>query len=177
MRPKADVNRLGRRADTLEDAATELQAVITVVEATSQPMSRRDPLRPLMDIIYKYAQDKSPFKPSMVPRVSAAASPMLIKSLDCQLNPAVTQQCPSIQLRKVHRHFPHPWCSTFQVTLTHQPCCRFERYALPAMQLQTWVLACAIHSVSRVSCWWQRVARGCALCTGIELMLTIEAYL
>ena len=62
--------RVGRRADTLEDAATELQAVITVVEATSQPMSRRDPLRPCMDIIYKYAQDKSPFKPEMVPRVS-----------------------------------------------------------------------------------------------------------
>ena len=62
--------RAGRRADTLEDAATELQAVITVVEATSQPMSRRDPLRPFMDIIYKYAQDKSPFKPAMVPRVS-----------------------------------------------------------------------------------------------------------
>lgn len=62
--------RVGRRADTLEDAATELQAVITVVEATSQPMSRRDPLRPFIDIIYKYAQDKSPFKPAMVPRVS-----------------------------------------------------------------------------------------------------------
>ncbi|KAL3142854.1 hypothetical protein ABBQ38_003147 [Trebouxia sp. C0009 RCD-2024] len=60
--------RVGRRADTLEDAASELQAVITVVEATSQPMSRRDPLRPFMDIIYKYAQDKSPFTPAMVPR-------------------------------------------------------------------------------------------------------------
>ncbi|KAL0026350.1 hypothetical protein WJX79_001807 [Trebouxia sp. C0005] len=60
--------RLGRCADTLEDAASELQSVITVVEATSQPMSRRDPMRPYMDIIYKYAQDKSPFKPSMVPR-------------------------------------------------------------------------------------------------------------
>lgn len=63
--------RVGRRADTLEDAATELQEVITVVEATSQPMSRRDPVRPFMDIIYKYAQDKSPFTPAMVPRVSA----------------------------------------------------------------------------------------------------------
>ncbi len=62
--------RLGRCADTLEDAATEVQSVITVVEATSQPMSRRDPMRPYMDVIYKYAQDKSPFKPSMVPRVS-----------------------------------------------------------------------------------------------------------
>lgn len=65
--------RVGRRADTLDDAATELQAVMTVVEATSQPMSRRDPLRPFMDIIYKYAQDKSPFKPAMVPRVSSPA--------------------------------------------------------------------------------------------------------
>jgi hypothetical protein len=65
-------SRLGRCADTLEDAAAELQSVITVVEATSQPMSRRDPMRPYMDIIYKYAQDKSPFKPSMVPRVTSA---------------------------------------------------------------------------------------------------------
>lgn len=65
-------SRLGRCADTLEDAASELQSVITVVEATSQPMSRRDPMRPYMDIIYKYAQDKSPFKPSMVPRVTSA---------------------------------------------------------------------------------------------------------
>ena len=63
-------HRLGRCADTLEDAAAELQSVITVVEATSQPMSRRDPMRPHMDVIYKYAQDKSPFKPSMVPRVT-----------------------------------------------------------------------------------------------------------
>lgn len=63
--------RLGRCADTLEDAAGELQAVMTVVEATSQPMSRRDLMRPYMDIIYKYAQDKSPFKPSMVPTDSS----------------------------------------------------------------------------------------------------------
>ena len=63
------LSRLGRCADTLEDAAGELQAVMTVVEATSQPMSRRDLMRPYMDIIYKYAQDKSPFKPSMVPTV------------------------------------------------------------------------------------------------------------
>ena len=61
--------RLGRCADTLQDAAGELQAVMTVVEATSPPMSRRDLMRPYMDIIYKYAQDKSPFKPSMVPTV------------------------------------------------------------------------------------------------------------
>ena len=65
--------RLGRCADTLEDAATELQSVITVVEATSQPMSRRDSMRPYMDVIYKYAQDKSPFTPSMVPRVIFSA--------------------------------------------------------------------------------------------------------
>ena len=67
--------RLGRAADVLEDAASELQAVITVVEATSQPMSRRDQLRGHMDTIYKYAQDKSPYKPSMVPRVCSHSGP------------------------------------------------------------------------------------------------------
>lgn len=67
-------HRLGRCADTLEDAAAELQSVITVVEATSQPMSRRDPMRTHMDVIYKYAQDKSPFKPSMVPRVTPSTA-------------------------------------------------------------------------------------------------------
>ena len=60
---------MGRTADTLEDAAFELQSVVTVVEATHQPMSRRDPLRPLMDKIYEYAQSHSPFSPSMCPKV------------------------------------------------------------------------------------------------------------
>ena len=76
--------RLGRCADTLEDAAAELQAVITVVEATSQPMSRRDPMRPYMDVIYKYAQDKSPFKPSMVPRVTHLPALNCLKLLSCR---------------------------------------------------------------------------------------------
>ena len=36
----------------MEDATYEMQMVATVIEATSQPMSRRDPMRPYMDIIY-----------------------------------------------------------------------------------------------------------------------------
>ena len=38
--------RVGRAAEKLEDATFEMQLVATVVEATSQPMPRRDPLRP-----------------------------------------------------------------------------------------------------------------------------------
>lgn len=77
--------RLGRAADVLEDAASELQAVVTVVEATNQPMSRRDALKGHMDTIYKYAQDKSAFKPSMVPRVRpcAVTMPAAWENLDC----------------------------------------------------------------------------------------------
>lgn len=66
--------RVGRTADTLEDAAFELQSVITVVEATHQPMSRRDPLRPLMDKIYEYAERHSPFSPSMCTKARSPAS-------------------------------------------------------------------------------------------------------
>ena len=47
---------MGRAAEKLEDATFEMQLVATVVEATSQPMPRRDPLRPLMDIIYREAR-------------------------------------------------------------------------------------------------------------------------
>ena len=49
-------DRVGRAAEKLEDATFEMQLVATVVEATSQPMPRRDPLRPLMDIIYREAR-------------------------------------------------------------------------------------------------------------------------
>ena len=44
--------RVGYAAERLEDATFEMQVVATVVEATSQPMARRDPLRPIMDLIY-----------------------------------------------------------------------------------------------------------------------------
>ncbi len=44
---------MGRAAEKLEDATFEMQLVATVVEATSQPLPRRDPLRPLMDVIYR----------------------------------------------------------------------------------------------------------------------------
>ncbi len=49
--------RIGRAAEKLEDAAFELIRVATVVEATSQPMPKRDPLRPYMDQIYQQACD------------------------------------------------------------------------------------------------------------------------
>ena len=45
--------RVGRAAEKLQTAAREMAHVATVVEATSQPMARRDPLRARMDIIYK----------------------------------------------------------------------------------------------------------------------------
>ena len=44
---------MGRAAEKLQAAAREMAHVATVVEATSQPMARRDPLRAHMDIIYK----------------------------------------------------------------------------------------------------------------------------
>ena len=49
------LGRVGRAAERLEDAMLEMQMVATVVEATSQPMARRDPLRPLMDAVYAQA--------------------------------------------------------------------------------------------------------------------------
>ena len=45
--------RVGRAAERLEAAVVEMTRVATVVEATSQPMARRDPLRAHMDLIYR----------------------------------------------------------------------------------------------------------------------------
>ena len=50
--------RLNRVAEKLRAARVEMTAVATVVEATSAPMSSRDKLRPLMDIIYKQVQTR-----------------------------------------------------------------------------------------------------------------------
>ncbi|KAK9828293.1 hypothetical protein WJX74_007473 [Apatococcus lobatus] len=61
-------HRIGRAAEKLEDAAFELIRVATVVEATSQPMPKRDPLRSYMDKIYQQASDMSPIKPSQCPK-------------------------------------------------------------------------------------------------------------
>ncbi|KAK9843415.1 hypothetical protein WJX81_001086 [Elliptochloris bilobata] len=60
--------RVGRAAEKLEDATFEMQLVANVVEATSQPMPRRDPLRPLMDIIYREADEQAPVRPGQVAR-------------------------------------------------------------------------------------------------------------
>ena len=56
------LTRVGRAAEKLQDAAAEMAHVATVVEATSQPMARRDPLRKHMDLIYQEvsALPKSP---------------------------------------------------------------------------------------------------------------------
>ncbi|KAK9868826.1 hypothetical protein WJX84_008007 [Apatococcus fuscideae] len=61
-------HRIGRAAEKLEDAAFELIRVATVVEATSQPMPKRDPLRPYMDQIYQQANEWSPIKPAQCPK-------------------------------------------------------------------------------------------------------------
>lgn len=53
--------RVGRAAEKLQDAAGEMAHVATVVEATSQPMARRDPLRKHMDIIYQEARHSNPW--------------------------------------------------------------------------------------------------------------------
>lgn len=47
------LGRVARAAGKLESAVVEMTRVATVVEATSQPMPRRDPLRKYMDIIYQ----------------------------------------------------------------------------------------------------------------------------
>ncbi|KAK9907685.1 hypothetical protein WJX75_008089 [Coccomyxa subellipsoidea] len=60
--------KVGRAAEKLEDAVVEMTRVATVVEATSQPMPRRDPLRKYMDIIYREAEEGSPIKPGQALR-------------------------------------------------------------------------------------------------------------
>ncbi|EIE27296.1 hypothetical protein COCSUDRAFT_64161 [Coccomyxa subellipsoidea C-169] len=61
-------DRVGRAGEKLEDAVVEMTRVATVVEATSQPMPRRDPLRKYMDIIYREAEEGSPIKPGQALR-------------------------------------------------------------------------------------------------------------
>jgi hypothetical protein len=60
--------RVGRAAQRLEDAAAEMARVATVVEATQQPMARRDPLRPRMDLIYREARLDASFPPMFFPK-------------------------------------------------------------------------------------------------------------
>jgi len=63
---RTGVNKLGKLAEKVDDACFELSTVATVVQATRQQMNRRDPLREYMDIIYTYAEEESPIKPSAV---------------------------------------------------------------------------------------------------------------
>ena len=64
--------RVAHAADELVSAAGEARAVAVVVEATVQPLPRRDPLRPLADDVRAHAEASvSPFKPSAAPRDAA----------------------------------------------------------------------------------------------------------
>jgi len=62
----AGISRLGRLAEKMDDASFELNTVVTAVQATYQQMTRRDPLRKHMEVIYTYAQDESPILPRTV---------------------------------------------------------------------------------------------------------------
>ena len=62
---------MGNAAERLERAADEARTVAAVVEATAAPMSRRDPLRPKLDVVLAQAEAAAPFKPSAAPRDAA----------------------------------------------------------------------------------------------------------
>jgi len=67
-RLRAHYWRVAHAADDLASAAAEARAVAVVVEATVQPLPRRDPLRPLADDVRAHAEaSASPFKPSAAP--------------------------------------------------------------------------------------------------------------
>lgn len=75
--------RLGKAAEKLRAARVEMHAVATVVEATSAPMSSRDKLRPLMDIIYKQVLPQQPLPQS---RLSGSFQ----SSMPCVATPSTT---------------------------------------------------------------------------------------
>ncbi|KAK9808359.1 hypothetical protein WJX73_005749 [Symbiochloris irregularis] len=62
------LHRLVKAAEKLRKARVEMLSVATVIEATSAPMSSRDKLRPLMNIIYKQAEEEAPIKPGQALR-------------------------------------------------------------------------------------------------------------
>ncbi|KAI8462677.1 MAG: LMBR1-like membrane protein-domain-containing protein [Monoraphidium minutum] len=59
-------HRTGRFAGEVLRATAELEAVVTIVVANERQMPRRDPLRPLMEVISQFAEAESPVKPSQV---------------------------------------------------------------------------------------------------------------
>lgn len=59
-------HRAGRLAESVIKTTQELEAVVTVICANQRQMSRRDPLRPLMEKITDYAEKESPVKPSTI---------------------------------------------------------------------------------------------------------------
>lgn len=52
--------RVGRAAERLQSASFDLQRLLHVVQATSGPISRRDPLRKHMDLIVGFVEHYSP---------------------------------------------------------------------------------------------------------------------
>ncbi len=52
--------RVGKAAERLQTASHDLQRLLQVVQATSGPISRRDPLRRYMDIIVRFVEHYSP---------------------------------------------------------------------------------------------------------------------
>lgn len=52
--------RVGKAAERLQTASYDLQRLLQVVQATSGPISRRDPLRGYMDIIVRFVEHYSP---------------------------------------------------------------------------------------------------------------------
>eukprot|EP00879_Flechtneria_rotunda_P003202 GHRR01003425.1.p1 GENE.GHRR01003425.1~~GHRR01003425.1.p1 ORF type:complete len:656 (+),score=226.79 GHRR01003425.1:287-2254(+) len=59
-------HRAGRFAEEVMRATNELESVVTIIVANEKQMPRRDPLRPLMEIISTTAEAESPVKPSAV---------------------------------------------------------------------------------------------------------------
>lgn len=57
-------HRAGRHAAAVMSETKELEAVVNVICANQRQMSRRDPLRPYMDVIAAFAEAESPVKPS-----------------------------------------------------------------------------------------------------------------
>lgn len=66
---------LGKAAERLRAARVEMHVVATVVEATAAPMSTRDPLRPLMDKIYRQVRNSA---------IASACQPCLRPCVLCQ---------------------------------------------------------------------------------------------
>ncbi|GAQ89609.1 hypothetical protein KFL_005410080 [Klebsormidium nitens] len=64
LRQRWLAHKVGRIAEKLDEAHGELSTAIVIAQATSNQMSRRDPLRPYMDMIDTMAAEDPTFKPT-----------------------------------------------------------------------------------------------------------------